>query len=84
MPCPLFKTTPYCNADNCGPLLIRQVDPSDIVVRWRKEFGIAVEKAFAQIEHIEHWRCSRTGFEWYTPSNISGGEQLYSQLQRYD
>lgn len=65
-------------------LKIRDISPSVIADRWRRELNIDVGDEFTSISVIEQWRCNATGFEWYEPAASAGTGALYTQLQKFD
>lgn len=75
MPCPLHP--------DCVTRLVRVLDPAAVADRWRSQYAIEVDDTFLALPEVNHWRCDRSGLEWYEPPQAAGGARLYEQLQKY-
>ncbi len=69
-------------SDSEETTLLRVLSSQKIASRWKNEYNVEVEQTFKSIGIIEHWRCEKSGFEWYSPEGAAGSEQLYIQLER--
>lgn len=67
-----------------GVELVRSLSPEKIAHSWQSSMGVDVGDAFLSLPKIDHWRCLKTGIEWYTPSEAAGEADLYAQLERLD
>lgn len=56
----------------------------NIIENYSKTFNIDVEKFFKNLESIQVYRCSETGYRFYYPFNIDGDGNFYEHLQKFD
>ena len=65
---------------------IKDIDVSDIVENYKIQFNIDIKKYFYDIiiETIQVFECIETGYQFYTPKNISGDSEFYERLQRFE
>ncbi|GAC1440556.1 MAG: hypothetical protein NVSMB58_37640 [Terriglobales bacterium] len=68
---------------NAGTKLIRKVDSSKIIERYRSELDFDVSKYFVGT-HIEVRECEASGYQFYYPFSLVGDESLYRHLQQFD
>ncbi|MCX7979385.1 MAG: class I SAM-dependent methyltransferase [Bdellovibrionaceae bacterium] len=57
---------------------------SDLVRRWRSEFGLEIHQEFNQTKLVYHLKCLDTGLEFFRPVDIAGSANLYRQLSKFD
>lgn len=72
---------PLCNSSNTDA--IEKLSASDIVSAYASSFGLDVADAFRDIKEISYCHCSGCDLFFFDPL-VSGGEALYSGLQRYN
>jgi 2-polyprenyl-3-methyl-5-hydroxy-6-metoxy-1,4-benzoquinol methylase len=53
-------------------------------IGYKKHFKIDVKKYFADLEHVEIYKCRETGYRFYYPFSISGDSDFYIHFQKFD
>jgi 2-polyprenyl-3-methyl-5-hydroxy-6-metoxy-1,4-benzoquinol methylase len=61
---------------------VRTLDPSKTARGWIEQLCVDVGDEFEMLSAIEHWRCERSGLEWYTPAEAAGRAFIYTQLEK--
>jgi 2-polyprenyl-3-methyl-5-hydroxy-6-metoxy-1,4-benzoquinol methylase len=64
--------------------LIGELDPIVISDQWKLFYNIDLGEKFRRLPKIEYWRCNKSKYCWYEPSEAAGDGSLYSKLQRFD
>jgi SAM-dependent methyltransferase len=72
--------SPLTGFDNCT--VVKSLDPLTISKRWDSELGI-LWKPPCEIHSLLYWRDADTGLYFYSPSDVAGDSDLYSQLQSF-
>jgi SAM-dependent methyltransferase len=63
--------------------LEREIPVSRIIERYKKELNIDVEKFFHGIDTVGIYKCPDTGYRFYSPSDITGDDSFYQQLEKF-
>jgi SAM-dependent methyltransferase len=60
--------------------LVKQIKPSFIIDAYRR-FNVDVSGYFTDIPTVDVYECVQTGYRFYHPLRLAGGEDLYRQLE---
>ncbi|MEO8637384.1 MAG: class I SAM-dependent methyltransferase [Candidatus Taylorbacteria bacterium] len=74
-------TSPVTGSNNT--VLEREIPSSRIISEYKNELNIDVAKYFSGIDKICIYKCLDTGYRFYSPSNISGDDDFYQQLEKF-
>jgi 2-polyprenyl-3-methyl-5-hydroxy-6-metoxy-1,4-benzoquinol methylase len=64
--------------------LIKITPTKKIEKMWLKKFNINISKEFKNVDKIKKYRCRDTKLQFFRPKSLSGSEELYKKLQKYD
>jgi 2-polyprenyl-3-methyl-5-hydroxy-6-metoxy-1,4-benzoquinol methylase len=71
--------------DNEGKAILKETIPvNDLVVGYKKQFGIEVQHFFNGIKDIKIYECINTKYRFFYPFNIDGDGSFYQFLQKFD
>jgi SAM-dependent methyltransferase len=63
--------------------LIDLIPVSKIIGAYRKSHQIEVNPYFAELHHVRVFRCHDTGYKFYYPFTLMGGEEFGASTQRF-
>ncbi len=65
-------------------ILEKSIPVSEIITRYKNNFNIDVKQYFNEIEHIDIYRCTDTGYRFFYPFSVSGNSSFYEHFQQFD
>lgn len=75
-------TSPLTGAATVNKLKVIPVD--DLLRDWQAVFGIDISNELRDCREIYLYQCAETKLKFFVPEHLSGSEQLYAQLQKFD
>ncbi len=74
--------SPLTHSENIS--LEKEIKVDDIIKLYHNSFQIDVKRFFEGISTINIYRCNDSGFRFFYPYTISGDDEFYTELQKFD
>ncbi len=65
-------------------MLIKSIQKSHIISRYKKELDLDVSHHFSNVEEVLIYKCVHTHYEFYYPYDIYGNAEFYEKLQEFN
>lgn len=69
---------------NLNCIKVGEIETNILADIYLSALGIDVQKYFTGIPYLEIFQCQDTGYRFYHPFHVSGNDDFYIQLQKYD
>jgi 2-polyprenyl-3-methyl-5-hydroxy-6-metoxy-1,4-benzoquinol methylase len=61
-----------------------RIPTAPLIAGYAKELGIDVSDYFTGMTDIDIYECERSGYRYFTPFSLTGREDLYHHLEKFD
>lgn len=61
-----------------------EISKERLVAEYKKTLDIEINEILASTDHIELYKCKKSGYRFFHPFNIAGDSKFYEKLQEFD
>ena len=73
---------PLCNYENSRQ--IEQIQVEQLITAWSQAFNINISQEFQDFQVIKLFKCNYCRLRYFRPDSLTGSDQLYSKLEKFD
>ncbi len=63
---------------------LTEISKERLIEEYKRTFDIEINEILSSTDHIELYKCKKSGYKFFYPFNVAGDSKFYEKLQEFD